>query len=608
MQTKKFSIKLSRLFAMLLSIIVVILISYNYYKSYSLSYIMLDKIQKEISYNIVNMTTKTLEISSNDVEILSKLNGSSSNILEHQDILINLMLEQLISYSYINSIYIANNQGDFIQIRRYPQLVARVIKKENNKFIDRWYYKNDNLETIDIKTNYTTYNPISRVWYKIANQKDTTFWSEPYIYATVKEVGITVSRVIFDKNSTKTKVAGADITYQRFNQFLKLQSQKISGDIILFDKKQNIIASSFKSHQSITDTIIKLDSNLNSTIINKAYKQYIKGDKSGIVKGDNGIKYLYFFHSFPKSSSQKWEILTLIPEDIILGDIILTIYKTIIISIIILILFIFIVAYLSKKISEPITLLSSQIRSIEHLHLNLNINEDSKITEIKEAQHSLKSLKVALLSFTKYIPVDIVKILMELNQEAKIGGEEKNLAIMFTDIENFTTISENMNPRDVAIELSEYFDKITSVIQRKNGTIDKYIGDAVLAFWGAPKDVNNPILLAVETLVEIHQEINIFNKKRQENNQEMFKTRVSVHYGKTLVGNIGSQNRLNYTVIGDSVNTTARLETINKQYGTYNIISDEVYEHIKDMYEIKYLDSILLKGKTKPTKFYTIVL
>jgi len=608
LQTKKFSIKLSRLFAMLLSIIVVILISYNYYKSYSLSYIMLDKIQKEISYNIVNMTTKTLEISSNDVEILSKLNGSSSNILEHQDILINLMLEQLISYSYINSIYIANNQGDFIQIRRYPQLVARVIKKENNKFIDRWYYKNDNLETIDIKTNYTTYNPISRVWYKIANQKDTTFWSEPYIYATVKEVGITVSRVIFDKNSTKTKVAGADITYQRFNQFLKLQSQKISGDIILFDKKQNIIASSFKSHQSITDTIIKLDSNLNSTIINKAYKQYIKGDKSGIVKGDNGIKYLYFFHSFPKSSSQKWEILTLIPEDIILGDIILTIYKTIIISIIILILFIFIVAYLSKKISEPITLLSSQIRSIEHLHLNLNINEDSKITEIKEAQHSLKSLKVALLSFTKYIPVDIVKILMELNQEAKIGGEEKNLAIMFTDIENFTTISENMNPRDVAIELSEYFDKITSVIQRKNGTIDKYIGDAVLAFWGAPKDVNNPILLAVETLVEIHQEINIFNKKRQENNQEMFKTRVSVHYGKTLVGNIGSQNRLNYTVIGDSVNTTARLETINKQYGTYNIISDEVYEHIKDMYEIKYLDSILLKGKTKPTKFYTIVL
>ena len=569
---------------------------------------MLDKIQKEISYNIVNMTTKTLEISSNDVEILSKLNGSSNNILEYQDILIDLMLEQLKSYSYINSIYIANNQGDFIQIRRYPQVVARVIKKEDNKFVDRWYYKNDNLETIDIKTNYTTYNPISRVWYKIANKKDTTFWSEPYIYATVKELGITVSRAIFDKNSTKTKVAGADITYQRFNKFLEQQSKKIGGDIIVFDKNQNIIASSFKSHQSITDTIVKLDSDSNSIIINKSYQQYIKGNKSGIVKDDNGIKYLYFFHAFPKTSSQKWEVLTLIPQDMILGDIILTLYKTITISILTLILFIFIIVYLSKKISKPITLLSSQIRSIEHLHLNLNINEDSKITEIREAQHSLKSLKIALLSFIKYIPIDIVKILMELNQEAKIGGEERYLAIMFTDIENFTTISENMNPSDVAIELSEYFDKITSVIQRKNGTVDKYIGDAVLAFWGAPKDVDNPILLAVETLVEIHQEINLFNKKRQKNNQEMFKTRISVHYGKTLVGNIGSQNRLNYTVIGDSVNTTARLEAINKQYGTYNIISDEVYEHIKDIYKIKYLDSILLKGKTKPTKFYTIIL
>jgi len=608
LQTQKFSIKLSRLFAILLTFMVVVLISYNYYKSYNLSYIMLDKIQKEISYNVINITTKTLEISSNYVEILSKLNGLSNNIIGYQDILINLMFEQLKSYSYINSIYIANNRGDFIQIRRYPQLIARVIKKENDKFIDRWFYKNNNLETIDIQTNYTTYNPISRVWYKIANKRDTIFWSEPYIYATEKELGITVSRAIFDKNNTKTKVAGADITYQRFNKFLKLQSQKIFGDIIIFDKKQNIIASSFDNHQSVTNKIVKLNSNLNPTIINKSYTKYLTGKKSGLIKSNDGVKYLYFFYSFPKNSSQKWKILTLIPQDVILGDIVLTMYTTITISILVLIIFIFIVAYLSKRISKPITLLSYQIRNIEHLHLNININEDSKITEIREVQHSLKSLQTALSSFIKYIPVDIVKILMELNQEAKIGGEEKNLAIMFTDIENFTTISENMNPSDVAIVLSEYFDKITSVIQKNNGTVDKYIGDAVLAFWGAPKDVDNPILLAVKTLIEIHQEIDIFNKERQEHNQNIFKTRVSVHYGKTLVGNIGSTNRLNYTVIGDSVNTTARLESINKKYGTYNIISDEIYEHIKDDYKTKYLDSILLKGKTKPTKFYTIIL
>lgn len=568
---------------------------------------MLDKVQKEIASNIVNMTTKTLQTSSNDVALLSKLNGKENNILEHQDILIDIMLEQLRIYSYLNSIYLANNEGVFIQVRRYPSLIVRVIKKEDKRFVDTWYTKNSDLETIDIKTTDSDYTPNSRIWYEIAHDSEHTFWSEPYLYATSHELGITVSRAIFDENGTKTKVAGADITYQRFNQFLSTQAKKIGGNILIFDTKQNIIASSFKKHQANTKEIPKLNSS-NSGIFSQSYQNYLQGKKSGIVEDENGQKYIYFFYPFPKDSSQKWEILTLIPQKIILGDILLTIYQTIAISLVILILFIFIVMYLSKKISRPIRTITQQIKSIETLQLDIEISEDSQITEIRAVQHSLNSLKIALSSFIKYIPVDLVKRLIELNQEAKIGGREKDLAIMFTDIENFTTISEAMHPSDVATELSEYFDVINRVIKQKYGTIDKYIGDGVLAFWGAPKEVENPILLAVQSLIEIEKEIKKFNIHREKENKAPFKTRIAVHYGKTLVGNIGSKDRLNYTIIGDSVNITARLEAINKQYGTYNIISDEVYAHIKGMYKTQYLDSISLKGKTKVTKFYTIIL
>jgi adenylate cyclase len=195
---------------------------------------------------------------------------------------------------------------------------------------------------------------------------------------------------------------------------------------------------------------------------------------------------------------------------------------------------------------------------------------------------------------------------MIAGQEAKVDGEERELAIMFTDIENFTTISETMAPKEVALQLSEYFEAINKAIHITGGTTDKYIGDAVLAFWGAPHGVLEPCRRAMESALMVQRFTYELNQRWQKRGKPIFKTRIGIHYGKSLVGNIGSNERLNYTIIGDSVNIASRLEEINKEYGTYLIFSQSVYDEIKSYYPIKYLDTLWLKGKTQSTKLYTI--
>ncbi|SHO80982.1 Adenylate cyclase [hydrothermal vent metagenome] len=562
---KKFSIRLSQLFTILLSTIVAILISYNAYKSYNLSYIMLNKIQKEITQNIITLTDKTLEISSTYVNMLSNINGDDNDILANKTTLISLMNAQIKAYKYLDSIYIANNNGDFIQVKKSSDVkILRGI--DNNK-----------------------YDPRKRIWFKDVNHK--IYWSKPYRYASSNNMGITVSSAIFDKNNSKIKVAGADITATKLYKFVVSQARKIGGEIIVFDNNKDIITSSLNNKNII-----------NSHIINKAFKNL----REGILKDNNGVKYLSFISHFPKTSNMNWNILVVIPQEVILGDLLSTIIETILISIIILIIFIFIVIFVSYRLSNPIVKISNQIKDIEALNLSINITNNSEVEEIYQTQLSLKSLQIALSSFIKYLPVVLIQKLIKAGCEAKVGGEERDLAIMFTDIENFTTISESMTPSAIAYQLSEYFEIIDNSINNREGTIDKYIGDAVLAFWGAPENVDNPSLKAIESALEIRENLEILNKKWAKEGKEIFKTRIGIHYGKTLVGNIGSNYRLNYTVIGDSVNIASRLEYINKDYGTYLLFSDRVKDNLGNKYKSIYIDSVLLKGKQQPTKFYTI--
>jgi adenylate cyclase len=158
---------------------------------------------------------------------------------------------------------------------------------------------------------------------------------------------------------------------------------------------------------------------------------------------------------------------------------------------------------------------------------------------------------------------------------------------------------------EVVTSLNEYFDIYVHCLEESGATVDKFIGDAVMTFWNAPNKVENHEFVAVKTALEIVKEIDKLNDKwKREGKKFIFKTRIGINCGDVIVGNIGSTNRINYTVTGDAVNLASRLEASNKQYNTKILVSESIYNKTNDLIDYYYIDTVKVKGKEIYVKVY----
>ncbi|MCK5663761.1 MAG: hypothetical protein KAI17_09755, partial [Thiotrichaceae bacterium] len=183
----------------------------------------------------------------------------------------------------------------------------------------------------------------------------------------------------------------------------------------------------------------------------------------------------------------------------------------------------------------------------------------------------------------------------------------KDLALLFTDIQDFTRLSENFEPEKIMKYLSEYFQTISKVIIETNGTVDKYIGDGVMAFWGAPIDDEDHVFHACQAAIKVRVALKQLNRKWQKEGKPSVITRFGISSGRVIVGNVGSDDRLNYTSLGDPVNLASRLENLNKSYDTGIMVSEFVYEKVKNQFKFKLLDRVAVKGKTQGVYIYELI-
>ena len=209
--------------------------------------------------------------------------------------------------------------------------------------------------------------------------------------------------------------------------------------------------------------------------------------------------------------------------------------------------------------------------------------------------------------FSRYVHPAVVNQLVANPELVRLGGERKRLTVLFSDIANFTSVSEKLQPEALVEQLNEYLSAMTEVVFKYGGTLDKYIGDAIVAFWGAPVDVPDHAFKACEAACEMTKELSVLHEKWRQNQKPILNFRVGINTGDMIVGNVGGQERFAYTVIGDSVNLAARLETANKMYRTRILISEFTYEMVKDKVFARELDLIIVKGKSKPVKIYEVI-
>ncbi len=207
--------------------------------------------------------------------------------------------------------------------------------------------------------------------------------------------------------------------------------------------------------------------------------------------------------------------------------------------------------------------------------------------------------------FGTYVSPELVKKLQNDPSLLRLGGETKRLTFLFSDIRGFTPISEKYqkNPQGLTELINRFLDNQTQIILKHGGTIDKYMGDCIMAFWGAPLDDDDQVKNATKAVLEMKESLGGLNERLREEGLDQINTGAGINTGLCVVGNFGSSNRFDYSVLGDSVNLAARLESSCKEYDTDIIISEY---SLVDGYNYIFLDEVTVKGKSEPVKIYTI--
>lgn len=209
--------------------------------------------------------------------------------------------------------------------------------------------------------------------------------------------------------------------------------------------------------------------------------------------------------------------------------------------------------------------------------------------------------------FSKYVSKEVVKEILKDPSKVKLGGQEKEITVFFSDIRGFTTLSENTKPQELVKILNRYFTLMTEEVLKYGGVLDKYIGDAIMAFWGAPIDEPDQADRAVKASLGMLAKLKILNEELRKEGKPEINIGVGLYTGPAVVGNIGSELRLNYTAMGDTVNVASRLEGLNKEYKTSIIVGESTKNKLKVDYNFKFLDSATVKGRQEPINIYTIV-
>ncbi len=469
-----------------------------------------------------------------------------------------------------------------------------------------------------------------RPWYQAAKNAGEQFWTETYLFlgedGTPEAPGVTLATPVYAKDRNLVGVLTADINFTALSKFLKQLKVGKNGQAFIIELRGNgerrliahandqILTRAIKSEKGKTTyravSVQMAKDRLVRSFASQLPKSIDRADGHEVHKlafDSAGESYLGGYNLLQKSQRAPWVIGLTLPEEEVVGSINRANRIAILIAIVSGLIVIVVAVYLSKRIAKAINKLVDETEEIAQFRLEPKEPVESRLCEIHRLGEAFQNMRTGLRSFQKYVPADLVRELMSAGKEAELGGQRSELSIYFSDIADFTSLSEKLSPEELVHVLGEYLSEMSHTILDKKGTIDKYIGDAIMAFWGAPNPCPTHPLEACRTALENqHRLIRLREKWVAEGLPEIH-ARIGIHTGEVFVGNIGSDTRLDYTVIGDAVNLASRLEGLNKQFGTEIIISEATYEQVKQFVVARPLDRIAVKGKEEGILVYELL-
>jgi adenylate cyclase len=600
-------------FLALFSLIVAGIVVYGYRSNSEIMLKTSDELLYQISETVIRQTVNHLEPAGKTGYLLRRMIERGSTMGNNPELVEAISLETLDIYPQFSAVYLGDEGGNFIMSRRLENgnYSTRIISRTSDPVgmieLER---TPDGVIIATSATSILNYDPRERPWYVLAKAEGRAVWSREYRLFTDQIPGITSANPVYSEDGTFVGAVGIDFRLGELSEFLKSLRIGESGIAFILDSEGNILAYPEKSSlinenkskpRSPTLQIIR------SGWIKEAVDHFISQRERKFVYTHSGEKYIASFRPFPQNYGRDWDLGIIVPEDDFIGPIARTHETTLLFSFWLLIIGGFLTSALSRELTEPIKGLTNEAEKIKTLDFEGEIGIRSPISEIQRMGETMNSMKKALSAFKKYVPSEIVQGLVADENEAKIDAQSQEITLMFTDIQGFSSITEKVQPKELMEQLSVYFDEISSIIHRHGGTIDKYIGDSVMAFWGAPHQDPDQAKNACQAAFEIIAGVERLNSKWKSENRSCLLTRIGVNTGTSLIGNFGSSDRFNYTAVGDNVNLASRLESLNKIYLSKIIVSESTKLNAGENFIFRPLDLVTVKGREQSVKIYQLL-
>jgi adenylate cyclase len=446
----------------------------------------------------------------------------------------------------------------------------------------------------------TRFDPRTRPFYTNAVAAKKRVWIDPYVLAGRRAPGMTCAAPVYGKDGKLRGVVSVDFDLETLSAFVATLHPSPNARVFIYTDSGIILAhpsalAAARSGKGAEDALVTRDN-----IPDDVVRQYFRSAGAGSFDYQ-GARYLSATRSF-NHEGLKWNVGAVAPESDFMGDVSKATRFSLITTVIAVIFAMLLAATMANRVAAPLVHLASEMDKVGRFELADAAAPPTIFKEIALMNRALAAMKLGLASFGVYVPRDLVRAVLASGVRAELGGKTKPLTVFFSDLAGFTTLSEGMSPDALVKLLSGYFDEMTRVISARRGTVDKFIGDGIMAFWNAPHDEPDHAVLACEAALACQRKLD--EMKKSDPSLSRVSARIGIATGDALVGNIGSSDRMNYTAMGDTVNLAARLEGLGKVYGTRILVSETCRNAAKDTIVMRAVDVVAVKGKKVGVRVY----
>jgi len=621
---------LTAVFVVLIAAIVGTIAYITYFKNTEAVLDLADRFITRTSTATIQRTTDHLEPLAATMQHLAKLAETNPTLARSEDIFPTFR-SVLDTYPQLQAVYYGfNTDGRFLQAFQIPpntkkyglpnystlpdgvHYIHRTLLWTDDPS-DHWaYFTKDGEKIFEENAFRMFYDVRKRGWFKrILTRPNMRSWTDVVVFTSSQLPGFAPVYPIHDAKGGVIGVAAANITLDTVSRFLgELEVGKTGVAFIMDDKRQLIAhpetARSMKKNEDKKLVLVKADE-LTEPWVSGAIKRYAADKRQKFRFKVGHEEYLASFTPFPKDFGKKWTMVIVVPVSDFVGALNKSNRNILFIAVLITLLGVLMVGAFAGWITNPVRQLVDEIGKIQEFDLSGDVKIRSGMTEIMALADSIRTMKNALQTFGKFVPKTLVREMVKSGVAVELGGQSRHLTMMFTDIQGFSTIAERTPTRELMIQLSDHFECITEAIRFNNGTIDKFIGDSVMAFWGAPVWDENHVYQGCLSALMAKSNLDLLNEAWVAEGRPQFYVRFGLHTDAVLVGNIGSHDRLSYTVLGDGVNVASRLEGVNKVYGTQIIASHSVYQEAGERCLFRPLDMVAVQGRRAGIIIYELL-